>query len=58
MKSDMTPPKRPGKVKGWLEADDPFFAFIEEIVEGRFQHQSRAVSGHREGDRPAGAGFD
>ena len=55
MKTDPTPPKHPGKVKGWLEEDDPFFAVIDEIVEARFQHQPRAVSSHREGDRPAGA---
>jgi len=53
VKTDLTSPKHPGKVKGWLEEDDPFFAIIEEIVEARFQHQPRAVSGPREGDRPA-----
>jgi hypothetical protein len=58
VKSDLTPQKHPGKVKGWLEEDDPFFAIIEEIVEARFQHQPRAISGPREGDRPAGAEFD
>ena len=58
MRPDKTPLRHPGQVKGWLEDDDPFFAIIEEIVEARFQHQPRAVSGRREGDRPAGAGFD
>jgi hypothetical protein len=31
VKTEKTPPKHPGKVKGWLEEDNPFFAVIEEI---------------------------
>jgi len=49
VKTDLTPPKHPGKVKGWLEEGDPFFAIIEEIVEARFQHQPRSL-------RPSGGG--
>jgi len=43
VRPDLTPPKHPGKVKGWLEEDDPFFAIIEEIVDARFQHHPRCI---------------
>ena len=43
MKTEKTRPKHPGKAKGWLEEDDPFFAIIEEIVEARFQHTPRCI---------------
>jgi antitoxin (DNA-binding transcriptional repressor) of toxin-antitoxin stability system len=42
-------PEHLGKVKGWLEEDDPFFAAIDEIVEARFQHQPRSVRSVRRG---------
>lgn len=31
------------KMKGWLEADDPFFAAIDEIVAERAQHKPRSI---------------
>jgi prevent-host-death family protein len=31
-----------GKLKGWLEADDPFFGVIERIVSDRGRHSPRA----------------
>ena len=36
-------------LEGWLDEDDPFFAVVEEIVEARFQHQPRVLSGYLEG---------
>jgi hypothetical protein len=36
-------------LEGWLDEDDPFFAVVDEIVEARFQHQPRVLSGDVEG---------
>ena len=27
-----------GKLKGWLDADDPFFGVIDQIVSDRYKH--------------------
>jgi prevent-host-death family protein len=44
-------PDHLGRVKGWLDEDDPFFAAIDEIVEARFQHQPRSTQGVRRGKK-------
>jgi len=46
-------PDHLGKVKGWLDEDDPFFAAVDEIVEARFQHQPRSVRSLRRGKVPS-----
>jgi prevent-host-death family protein len=34
-----------GKVKGWLEEDDPFFDAVDKIVAGRANHRPRNLRG-------------
>jgi len=39
--------KNSGKVKGWLEEDDPFFKIIENIVRNRHTHTPRLLAKKR-----------
>jgi prevent-host-death family protein len=37
-----------GKLKGWLEADDPFFGIIDQIMAERKKHSPRVFEAHQE----------
>jgi prevent-host-death family protein len=37
-----------GKLKGWLEADDPFFGVIDQIVSDRDKHSPRVFEPRQE----------
>lgn len=32
---ELTPKRHPADIKGWLDDDDPFFQYIDEIVKNR-----------------------
>lgn len=34
-----------GKAKGWLEGDDPFFDFIDRVIQDRTKHVPRVLKG-------------
>jgi hypothetical protein len=36
-----------GRVQGWLEDDDPYFAILESVVAGRARHRPRALRTRR-----------
>ena len=36
-----------GNVKGWLDADDPYFALLEQVLATRARHVPRVLRGRR-----------